>query len=505
MGLSKYLILSLVGFICGIFISSYFDFNWLIYIGTLVLLVAVIIIFQREWQVLILGVFAISIILGLFYANIYKTYFIKNTVANYNNQKVTLEGYICRPQDVKPEKTNLTLEVEKIRRGEKILNVSGRVLIYAKKYPSFEYGDYLRISGILREPPIFPDFNYKNYLARFQIHSVIFQEEIGEVNQEPDLGFLGKSWLSIQKSLFNIKDNFEKKIGQILPEPQGAFLDGLLLGVKKFIPEDLLNNFNTTGTTHILVISGFNITIIIKTFMALTRRWSRRLAYLLAILGIITFVIMTGADAPVVRAGIMGVIIMWAEREGRKSDATIALLVAAVIMILINPLVLRFDVGFQLSFLATAGLIFLSEPLKKGLQKNRFTKKLPEIITEAGTATIAAQVFVLPIILFNFGRLSLIAPVANILILPIIPLTMFVGFCAVILGFLWIGLGQLIGLLAWVLLSYMILVVEKLALIPGSSFEVGKFSWIWILVYYYVLAGFVMFLNLRQKKLAEED
>jgi competence protein ComEC len=504
MGLSRIFILILLTFILGIFLSPYFGFNFWIDIGAFLILIATAIYFRKESLVFLIAFGAAFVIFGIFYGNLFKAHFIKNDIQKFLNRKVTITGFISQPVDAKPDKTNITLTAEKITWHEKSKKINVKILIYAKKYPSHDFGDYLEVTGILREPPVFPDFNYRNYLARYQIYSVIFAEEVRILDREPQFSFWQKSFFSIEKSLFAIKAKFESIINQILPEPQGAFLDGLLLGVKKFLPTELLDDFAKTGTTHIIVISGFNITIIIKFFMFLTKRWSRKAAYFTAISGILAFIIMTGAGPSIIRAGIMAGILMWAEREGRRSDATIALLLAAVIMILINPLILRFDVGFQLSFLATAGLIYFSPLLENWLAKSRL-KKAPKILSEAGVATLSAQVFVLPILLINFGRLSLIAPVANILVLPIIPLTMLIGFIAVIAGFLFLPLGQIIGGVAWLFLSYIIWVVEKCASIPGAAFNVNKFSWIWLGFYYLILGVGLFFYYFRQRKLAEVE
>lgn len=497
MGLSKFLIISLLGFILGIFLGSYLGYNLLYIVLSIGALLVIAYVFRKEELILLFACGAVFLILGIFYFNAFNRNFVKNTIKKYNGQKVTLEGYISRPPDVRQDKVVLTLMVEKIA-SKTFKKATGQVLLYGEKYPNFNYGDYIKTTGVLNDPPVFPDFNYRNYLARYQIFSVMFPEQTEFIKKEPHFNFWQQRWFMVKKELYFVKGRFEEMIGRILPEPEAALLDGLLLGVKKYLPQNVLDNFSTTGTTHILVISGFNITIIIKAFMSLTRRWSRGLSYFLALSAIFAFVVMTGAEAPIVRAAIMAIILMWAEREGRMSDATIALLLAATIMIFINPLVLRFDVGFQLSFLATAGLIYISPLLKNWVNATKL-KKLPELILEPGIASIAAQIFVLPIILDNFGRLSLISPIANILILPLIPLTMLIGFLSVVLGFLWVGLGQIVGMVSWILLAYIIFVVQKLSQIPGASFEIKNFDWIWLSVYYAGLVFVIFFFSYYKK------
>lgn len=246
-------------------------------------------------------------------------------------------------------------------------------------------------------------------------------------------------------------------IEKILPEPQASFLAGLLFGIEENIPENLLENFNLTGTRHITALSGYNITIIASLLMGflLWIGFWRKHAFFIAIIGIIFFVLFTGASASVVRAAIMGTLVLIAQQVGRASSPKNLLASAAFLMILKEPTALLDNIGLQLSFAATIGIIYFSP----------YLKKLPQILS----TTLSAQIAVMPLIIFYFKQVSLISPIANLLILPIIPVTMLLGFIALIFGVLWTPIGIFLAWPAWLFLTYEIKIVELLAKLPFAS------------------------------------
>ena len=255
-----------------------------------------------------------------------------------------------------------------------------------------------------------------------------------------------------QRGLLRVKQRFKDQVELVLPEPQASFLAGMLLGAKGGLPEDVREQFNIVGVSHIIVISGFHVAIVAGLLMnlGLALSLSRRQAFWLAVVGLILFILLTGAQTSAVRAGIMGGLVLLAMQAGRLSDVKNLLLLAAVVMLLINPLLLRFDVGFQLSFLATIGIVYLSPLITKLL---RF---LPEAlkIRESATMTLSAQVTTLPIIITSFERLSVVAPLANIMIVPLMPVTMMVGFVSGLVSFVSLALGKVLAGGAWLLLMF---------------------------------------------------
>ncbi len=264
---------------------------------------------------------------------------------------------------------------------------------------------------------------------------------------------------------FNINFNFllekaNQSIEKILPEPQASFLAGLLFGIDQNISKDLLEDFNQTGTRHIIALSGYNITIIASLIMGflLWLGFWRKHAFVIAVIAIIFFVILTGASASVSRAAIMGILVLISQQVGRVSSPKNLLAFAAFLMVFKEPTALLNNIGWQLSFAATIGIIYLSP----------FLKKLPEILA----TTLSAQIAVMPFILYYFRQISLISPLANLLVLPIIPITMLAGFISMTCGTIWTPLGIFLSWPAWLFLTYEIKIIGFLAKVPfaGLSF-----------------------------------
>jgi competence protein ComEC len=198
---------------------------------------------------------------------------------------------------------------------------------------------------------------------------------------------------------------------------------------------------------------------------------------------------MTGAEPPVVRAGIMGLLAFTAQAYGREQEGTIALIISALLMLLISPLIL-FDIGFQLSFTATAGIIWLYPWFRGKLAR------FPGIFREAMSTTLAAQVGVTPLILTHFGQVSFLAPLVNGLVYAVVPYIMSMGLGVVLLSLVFLPLGQLAAWLTWPLLTYFVKVIEVFGRLPWAAKEVGLLSWWWVVGYY----GVVGYLVWRMKK-----
>jgi len=295
------------------------------------------------------------------------------------------------------------------------------------------------------------------------------------MNQPKNITFLNcDTSISVRfiGGLYDFSAHFENGLNRVLTEPHASLAAGILLGVKRNIPDSLMTSLNITGLTHVIALSGYNITIIIIIFTKLfLTRLGRRRVFVTGSALILFFVLMTGASPSVTRAAILSLLILFGDLIGRRADKTNLMLLAAVLMVLINPFVLRFDVGFQLSFLAFAGLIYLSPLFKIMFEKKRL-KKLPDGIKLPLIETLSAQLAVFPLIWWQFGRVSLIAPLANILVLPLIPLSMALIFFAGSLTLVNVPLGQITGFITWPVLEYIIEIVELLAKIPLAS--IGK-------------------------------
>lgn len=413
-------------------------------------------------------------------------------IAFYNGTDILFEGVVSQESDVRVDHQKLTIsascvdecsvEYQKDREVEENKKcssfgcspVSGRVLVKAPIYTKYKYGDYLRVSCKIETPEMIEDFSYDKYLARYDIYSVCWRGDIEKISSNKG-NF-------VMREILSFKDYFIKTINQIISEPYSSFLAGLLVGARRGIPDYLLEAFNRTGTTHIIAISGTNITIIAAVIIGFLQFLgiSKKRAFWWISAGIIVFVIITGATASVVRAGIMGIFVLLSRRLGRPSRTTNALALTAFAMILANPKIFAFDAGFQLSFLATIGLVYIN-PIIQNRLKNRH-----EFfgIKEAFVTTISAMIATTPLILYQFGRFSLVAPLANILIIPVIPLAMAFGFASAVVGMIYIPAGQIASWPAWLLLEYIIRVSKILSGLRIASFDFGEFHWILMMSMY---------------------
>ncbi len=403
-------------------------------------------------------------------------------VAHYNDGGwVTLEGIVRGYPDVRDTWTNLRLEADSIEIGGEAHLVSGAVLVRAPRFPAYQYGDRLRVSGRLQTPPQFEGFSYPDYLARQGIYSVVYGPRIERLATGQGNAF----WAA----LFAFKDRAASVVARLVPDPEAALLSGILLGIRSGIPADLYDDYNTTGTSHIIVISGSNISFIAAAFaLSFGRVLGKRRAYWLTLAGITLYVLLVGADAAVVRAGIMGGLFVTATYLGRRSTAYVSLCASAFVLTLISPLAL-WDVSFQLSFAATLGLILLAPPLERLFDRG-LARVLPHdpstgglrFLNQALVLTLAAQVLTLPLVAYHFGRVSLVAPLANLLILPVQPPIMGLGGAATLIGLVPAlePLARACAWIPWLCLAYTNAVVGWMAGWPLASVEIGRDKAVWL-------------------------
>jgi competence protein ComEC len=282
--------------------------------------------------------------------------------------------------------------------------------------------------------------------------------------------------------LFSIKHRFESSLEQLYPEPDTALLEGILLGERRGLPKDLQDAFVTSGLVHVVVLSGYNISIVANAVLYATSFLPKIIGYSFGAILMILFALMTGAGATTVRACIMGLIAILAQYLQRPAAALRALGVAAVCMALWNPLVVAYDSSFILSVLATFGLITLSPSVEK------YLKWIPKYkffdVRSIAASTIAVQIFVLPALLYFTGVLSFMALPANLLALPVVPFAMLGGFLAGVIGLVHPVLAVPFMFVSDLLLKWMIVVAQTEHMLPYSSTVVSAIPvWVVLLVY----------------------
>jgi competence protein ComEC len=350
-----------------------------------------------------------------------------------------------------------------------------KFLLTVPAFPEYFYQDKLKVDCTLEVPKNKEGtFDYRMYLAKDGIFYLCKSPKIELVEKSDGNNFF--SWV------LKIKNKFKQNINELLPSPEAGLMSGLILGGTGDLPQSVNDNFSRTGMTHIVAVSGYNVTIIAEYLILLgifLGLW-RNQAFWFAIAGIILFIFMVGLPSSAVRAGVMGTVLLWGMKNGRLGNSQNAIVFAAAVMLLLNPLLLWWDIGFQLSFLATLGIVYFYPIAEKYLIKKQKVGGLSEILF----LSISAQIFVIPIILFNFEKLSLISPLANLLVLPIIPFTMLIGFLASLLDFILPILGKLLAWLAFLLLKYEVEVINFLAGLKFSSIEIKNFSGIGMVIWY---------------------
>lgn len=406
-------------------------------------------------------------------------------IAFYNDREYDLliTGYISEPPDYRDTYTNLRVDVAKVDTGDGDLDANGLILVRAPSNQTFEYGQRIRLRGRLRTPPENEEFSYRDYLAAKNIHSYMTSPIITVLP--------GKGGNPLLDALYAFKQRSFDNIYRLFPDPESSLLAGILLGVDTGLKAELQQAFKNTGTAHIIAISGFNISIIAGIFVTYFSRFlgERRGAFL-AVTAIVLYTILVGGDAAVVRAAFMGTVALFARQVGRRQFALNTLLFVAVGMCLWNPLYL-WDVGFQLSFFATLGLILYATPFSE-FANRIITRYLPtssgekaaKLFSEIVLLTLAAQLTTIPIMAYHFQRISLVSFLANPFILPAQPAVMILGGLAVLLSHAWFALGQLAAWIAWPFVVYTIRIVEIFDRVPHGTIFLGDFS-IWFVVLFY--------------------
>lgn len=418
-----------------------------------------------------------------------------NSAAYYNDleRKIYVTGFLSEPPDVRDTYMNLRLVVEAIDLGEGDIPSEGVVLVRLSNDYELEYGDRIRVRGFLQTPPENEEFSYRAYLERQGIHSLLRTDKVTLL---PAVGDPNPFW----KFLYRVKNSLLYRTYQLFPAPESALMAGVLLGEDNNIPEKLQEAFKNTGTAHIVAISGFNIAIVAAVLVGLfSRFFGKQVGALLAVLGILFYTLLVGADPSVVRAAIMGTLSLLAAQVGRRNLALNTLAVVALMMALWNPYLL-WDIGFQLSFLATLGLVLYAQ-LMQDWAKDLLTRWFPSPTAEKIIGplsdyfllTLAAQLTTLPIMAYHFARVSLVSIFANPFILPAQPPVMILGGLAVLAGRLYEPLGQALAWITWPFPAYTIRMVEFFDGFPGGVLVLGDFSLLFTILVYGALFGLTLF------------
>jgi competence protein ComEC len=440
------------------------------------------ILFFKNVKIRLLALFIFFLFSGIWR---YSISFPKNTpdkIWYYNGGEATIVGTICNEPDVREINTKYEVCTEYfVSQNQYRFSISGKTLVTVNLYPVYYYGEKIKIIGEFQAPEKFNSFFYDRYLARYNIYSVCYYPRI-EVLQSGGGNYF-------YRKIFYLKEKLHDAINRGLSEPDAGLAGAITLGYKKGISSYWQEKFSQVGISHIIAISGLHISILAALVMgfALSIGLPRQKAFWLASLFLLVYIFLIGLPASAMRAGVMGFLVLWAMNLGRLNKSTNSLVLVAVLLLLINPRLLRDDVGFQLSFLAVLGIIYFPPIFDGLLSKIIDIQKIPnffKIIYEIFIITLAAQIFTLPIIAFNFSQISLIAPVSNLLVLWVLPPLVIAVFAGIILSLIAPALSPLFFSPAFFLLEYIMAVVGWLLKVPYAFVEINYFWKGWAVLYY---------------------
>lgn len=488
----KIFYISCLGFVSGVLLRSYISVN-IFYIYFILLISVFLIIFftilskniNKNIFAIIFAVFVLTFSLGVwrFHARDEAYMNAEQVLQSMVDQKVVLAGIVVDDPIENNKNTKLIVKLEEYK--------DIKILVTVNLGEDFEYGDYVVFSGKFERPENFitdtgKEFDYENYLRK---DGVLYTASFADAEiVSRDNGNV------IKKHLFNFKNKFLEKINYAIAPPESTLLAGLILGERADFTEEEREAFIRTGTIHIIALSGYNITIVAEWFMKLFKFLPFGVGIASGIFAIILFVLMTGSASTGVRAGIMATLVLIARATGRNYDVGRALLLAGIVMIIFNPLILAFDVSFQLSFIATVAVIFLTPRLEKYFMWVTQKFGLRDIMA----VTFSAYIFVLPFILYKMGNLSIVALPANILVLPFIPLTMLLGFITGGLGFVYSFFSLVSGYVSYLFLYYELNVINFLSGLPFASYSIKNFPLVLTLLIYIYFLYFLFWKNLKK-------
>ena len=394
-------------------------------------------------------------------------------ITQYEGENVRFAAKVVKAPEDRFDSVHVVVEPEFAERG--------RVLLVSDKKLNVRYADIVQVQGILEQPGAFDGFDYAKFLAKERIYALMRDPAVAVV-QERSYEHAGEK---VMAAIFDLKVAFRNTLETHLSPRHSSIMVEMLLGDKDVMSDQLAENLNATGLRHIIAISGAHIAILTMYLMPLLIWFGlwRQQAFFVTVALIVFYVVLCGLQPSAVRSGIMGGMFLLGQYMGRQNASFRALIFSAAVMLFLNPLLITRDVGFQLSFLAVLGMIFLMGPILSVLPQ-----KLP--FRQLLAMTLAAQIFTLPIVMWNFGQVSVVSVVTNLLIVPIVPVLMGLGFVLMIGGTLLSPLGFLFSFPVALLVQYIVWVVDFFAILPFAAVQTENLSVFWLILLYGAIALF---------------
>lgn len=360
-----------------------------------------------------------------------------------------------------------------------LTNFSGQILVYTDLYPEYSYGDVLFIKAKVYQPEAIADesgkvFRYDKYLAKDDIFATVFRPQIEILGQKKD-------WLFY---VYKLRQHLWNNLDRQLVEPASSLAKAMLLGTQREFAPEVRAIFSRVGLSHIIAISGSHMVIVVWLIQLifLSLGFNRKSVFWLLLVSLFLYLALIGFLPPALRSSLMVMISLAGPFLGRSNLSVYSLLLVADLMIIFNPYLLIYDLGFQLSFLSVLGLIYYSHFF------TRLFSFLPDVfkIREVLATTMSAQFFIVPLILYHFGILSIVSPLANFLVLPLATMILIFSFLLAIFG-AWSFLATIFSWPLYILFKIMVEISEFLSDLPGAYLNIKDFNIYYLLISYVFL------------------
>ena len=458
---SRILLIGGGSFLLGIILACSFPSLITLRLIDIIIIIVIAIISYRQPSIFLITLIALGVFLGI--------YRFQNSSGFWQKQKIPREVFL-----------QTTIKREPLIKHNLQRIIIPPLLLYLPVYPEYLPGDVVRIKG--RSSPLKEWRIIQSSFVSFQI-------------KYPQIRLIKSSKWSLRRISYKIKKRAQDSLQQIMPQPDGGIMVAILFGNKTFLSHSLLKQIKKAGLSYIIVVSGLHLVIIGKIIstMLLALKVSQKKRLLISLLALLGFIYLIGPSPSIIRAGIMSLLLIIGELNYRQYSSSRGLWLAALIMVGSNPLIVK-SLSFQLSFLATAGIVYLY-PLLKNLPiiKNVSSSKLGQGIMLYFLPSLAAFLAVTPWLFYQIGTASLLAPLSSLLIIPIIPSLMAGGWLVIILANLNYFLALLVGFFLRIVSHYLLVILKIFSFLPLSQVIMGP-NWRWLIFPYYLI---IIFLTLR--------
>jgi len=480
-----------ISWLTGIFIGSIIALPaWLLAPGLFLVLPAIFL--KRYRKIFLLSAFCYLAVIGgaLRYESTIQP--LDNTRLQYYNGKgvCQIQGMVSDAPEIKKSSISFRLSADNLTFNDTACNVRGDALVRLPFYKDVRYGDVLLLTGELETPPQFDDFDYRNYLANQGINSVLNYPKTSVL--ERHRGCMLFTWI------YDLRDKLAQSLSVSMPEPQSSLAQAILLGLRGNIPADLMQSFYYTGTTHLLAISGLNLTIILGMIVAaaiLLFGRKNKLYIWISLSLIWLYTLLTGMPATVVRAAFMGTVFLLAELAGRQRNSIAALALTAALMVGLEPRIL-WETSFQMSALSMLGLALVIPYFYRDYSiADNPRHSVKNLVIVGFGSTLAAVLATWPVIAVNFHQFSLVSMPATFFAMPSLPAIIVTSILTAVAGLIWQPLSWLLGLTAWLFLSYFLLIIQIFSTLPLVFIQDINLEFWQVILYYIILAATLLILQ----------